>query len=196
MTEPVSLNSLKVHLRLDPGETGEDTYLEGLIVAARRTCEHTINRSVAGGATVLVRDAFPEAFDPTLTLAARRQALAIALPGGLVTSVDSVTWRDSSGTNTLDPGTYVAGLDEMPAHLAPVGTWPRADGLPGAVRVSYTLAGLDSDDLATVSQAMLLIIGSWYDVRSAVAIDMRGSPDEIPMGAAWLLQSLTSFGGR
>jgi uncharacterized phage protein (predicted DNA packaging) len=47
MTEPVSLSDMKAHLRLDADDTGEDTYLSAMIVAARRSIELQINRSLA-----------------------------------------------------------------------------------------------------------------------------------------------------
>lgn len=47
MSEPVTPADMKVHLRLPAGATGEDEYLDVLIVAARRTIEASINRTIA-----------------------------------------------------------------------------------------------------------------------------------------------------
>ncbi|GGB21473.1 hypothetical protein GCM10011380_08810 [Sphingomonas metalli] len=48
MTEPVSLEDIKRHLRLDPEDTDEDAYLTSLLVAARRAVELQIGRAVIG----------------------------------------------------------------------------------------------------------------------------------------------------
>jgi len=46
MTELVSLDDIRAHLRLEEIET-DDAMLIGMIVAARRICEQRIRRSVA-----------------------------------------------------------------------------------------------------------------------------------------------------
>lgn len=46
MSEPVSAADMKAHLRLDVAKTGEDAYLDALVVAARRTIEASINRQI------------------------------------------------------------------------------------------------------------------------------------------------------
>lgn len=47
MTEPVSLIDIKVHLNLSESDTGADANLDAMIIAARRTAELQINRSIA-----------------------------------------------------------------------------------------------------------------------------------------------------
>ncbi len=48
MPEPVSLEEIKVHLRLDAGETDDDAALQAMIIAARCHCETFTNRKLVG----------------------------------------------------------------------------------------------------------------------------------------------------
>lgn len=56
MAEPVTLAEIKVHLRLDAGVSGEDSYLDGLIVAARRSVELRTSRSIVAEEPTLIGD--------------------------------------------------------------------------------------------------------------------------------------------
>lgn len=53
MAEPVSLAELKVHLRLDAGETDEDTLLAEMVQGARRALEKHTGRTIVGAAPTL-----------------------------------------------------------------------------------------------------------------------------------------------
>jgi hypothetical protein len=46
MAEPVSLDALKVQLRLDLSYVDEDGHLTNLILAARRTVEKAVNQTI------------------------------------------------------------------------------------------------------------------------------------------------------
>lgn len=56
MTEPVTLDDIKVHLRLGAGVTDEDAYLESLITGARRMVEKETQRSFSGDTPTLTGD--------------------------------------------------------------------------------------------------------------------------------------------
>ena len=56
MSEPVALEDIKTHLRLDPDATTEDVYLNSLIVAARRMVERETQRTIVGPAPTIVDD--------------------------------------------------------------------------------------------------------------------------------------------
>ncbi|HWU03167.1 MAG TPA: phage head-tail connector protein [Novosphingobium sp.] len=197
MSEPVSLDQIKVHLRIDASGTGEDAYLGGLITAARRACEVEINQSVLGGQRKLVLDQFPHARAPALTASERNRAVAIALPGGILANIDVIRWRTlAEGWQEMDSTSWLVSIDEVPGRVSPIDCWPEADGRAGCVVIEYTLAPLGADDLAMVVQAILLTIGHWYENRESVAVDQRGTPMELPQSAAWLLGQATSYGGR
>lgn len=48
MSEPVTLTEIKVHLRLNPGATGEDAALAAMLIAARSLCEAFTGRTIVG----------------------------------------------------------------------------------------------------------------------------------------------------
>lgn len=199
MTEPVSLADIKVHLRLDPSETDEDDYLSALITGARRACEARIHRSIVGADLSLSLDAFPAYLAGGLMIQLPleiwdRRQLIIELPGGTVSSVDSVTYLDAAGTQrTVDSSTYAVDLANAPARVAPLNIWPIAGPYPGAVTVAYAASVMDADDLTVVGQAIRLLIGGWYRNRESVQVDARGSPAEIPLAVTWLLEPLRQF---
>jgi len=56
MTEPVTLDEIKLYLRIDDDVTGEDGYLAGLIVSARRAVEMRTRRSIVGDEPGLTGD--------------------------------------------------------------------------------------------------------------------------------------------
>lgn len=56
MSEPVTLDQVKAHLRLDPGVTDEDGYIGALALAARRAVETRTRRTLVGAAPTLVDD--------------------------------------------------------------------------------------------------------------------------------------------
>lgn len=56
MAEPVSLAEAREQVRLDAGDTSEDAWLSGLIIAARRSVETRTNRTIVGDAPTLTGD--------------------------------------------------------------------------------------------------------------------------------------------
>lgn len=195
MSEPVEVDDIKAHLRLDLASTEEDDYLAALITAARVSCEAQINRSVIGVDLVLAIDRFPRTWsDPTLLGARRRELLEIQLPGGKVASVTTVQYVDTAGTlQTLDPSTYTTALANRPGRIAPVDCWPETDLRPEAVTISYIVSSLSDDELSVLSHAIRLLVGHWYRNRSGVSQDMRGTTAEMPLAVTYLLEPLRQF---
>jgi len=198
MTEPVALQDLKTHLRLDQSATDEDSYLTGQITAARRACELEIDQSVVGAIDVLVLDKFPgveQHFLPILSAEARNpRARDIALAGGAVTSITSISYIDPNGdAQLLGSDAYITELVEQPAMVAPIGRWPATAEQPGAVIITYVVSPLSADDTAIVAQAMMLLIGHWYRNRESVAVDVRGTPIELPNSVTWMLEKVTKW---
>lgn len=56
MPDPVSIDDLKVHLRITAEEPGESTYLARLVTAARRKIEIETRRTFSGDAPTLTGD--------------------------------------------------------------------------------------------------------------------------------------------
>ncbi|WP_230630689.1 head-tail connector protein [Sphingomonas sp. Leaf37] len=56
MAEPVALDDIKAHLRLNVSATDEDTYLVSLLLTARRKVEKDTGHIIAGDAPTIVGD--------------------------------------------------------------------------------------------------------------------------------------------
>jgi hypothetical protein len=195
MTEPVSLDDIKQHLVLDPDDISEDLRLSSMITAARHACELRMNRSVIGGAAALVFDGFPRQSPHTGFLpnpsgeAHLPDHSQIALTGGTVLSYQ-ISYFDHAGTNqTMADGDTHANLLQLPGIVRPATVWPTTARRPDAVTVNYVLSPLDPDKLEMVRHAIRLLVGHWYANRETVA-DTRGTPGELPMTVAWLLDPL------
>lgn len=209
MAEPVSLELLKTHLRIDQSGTGDadedqrqDDWLSGLITAARRTCEKYTGRILTSKSCVLAIDGFPRApgyadidFADYCLQPDRAAFEVITLPAGTVSSIDAVAYRDDVGaTIALDPADWGSDLINDPARIYPADAWPLAPALPGSVRISYTVSPVDADDVEVVALVIMLAVGNWYRNREASQVDARGAPAEIPLTKSWLLDPLVDYG--
>ena len=100
--EPVSLDELKAHMRIDA--SNDDAGLATYIAAARSAVEQRTRTRLMNQTVELVRDDFPE----------YRRDLSMML--GNVRSVDSVKYRNANGDETTMPATdYVSVVDVAPA---------------------------------------------------------------------------------
>jgi uncharacterized phiE125 gp8 family phage protein len=85
--EPVALNDLKLHLRIDVDAVDEDEYLEGLIMATRGHVEDVTGRKLLTQTWDYFLDEWP-------------RANFIKLPFGNLQTVTSIKWKNSAGTET------------------------------------------------------------------------------------------------
>lgn len=151
--EPVTAAMVKERLRLLPGASAseEELTIQPLITAAREYCE---NR--AGYAFIPQRiAAYPS-----------REELrdgAFYLPRPPVVEIESVTAFDAAGGEmTLSGASLVAGAEgPMVLETPDMGILRRVH----PVAVTYTAGAEACPKLAM--QAMLLLIGHWYDNREA-----------------------------
>lgn len=150
--EPISLEDAKAHLRLIPGDTTEDeAIILPLIQAAREYCENVTGRAFAQQTVA----AYP---------AADQQIVRLPMPPAL--RVEEVTVYPKDGTEkTLDPSAYV--LDDVTGTLF---LTERLEGLReiNPIQITYT-AGYEKIP-SSVRQAMLLLIGHWYENRETVVV--------------------------
>lgn len=172
--EPITLTLTKLHLRVD--HTDEDTLISALISAAREYCEGFQRRSIAVQTWELTMDSFP---------------LEIRLPQPPLVSVTYIKYKDKDGSEmTLSASDYVVNSDEEPGKvvLAYGKSWPYVTLYPtGAIKVRY-LAGYTTELVPLrTKQAMLLLIGSWYENREAVNIGKVAAPVPFAVDALlWL----------
>ena len=151
--EPVTLADVKVYLRTITGDTTEDAaIITPLITAAREYCENITGKALAAQTI----EAYPDRFTNI-----------IVLPRPPVISVASIKYTDVYGTETtMDAGDYL--VDTVAGRVA-IKTIPNfTPALLNPIKITYT-AGTASIP-KTIRQAMLLLIGHWYDNREAVVV--------------------------
>jgi uncharacterized phiE125 gp8 family phage protein len=174
--EPVSLIEAKQHCRID--STDDDGLLAGYIIAARIYCEGETRRA-------FVTQTWDFSIDYGWPLSHR-----IELPLGKVQSVTSVSYVDTDGASqTLSGSLYTAKTNKASAYIVPAynATWPDVRGQVDAITVRYVAGWLAPEVPQDIRQAMLLLIGAWYEHREEVVLGQ--APSQIPMGVEAILSS-------
>lgn len=148
---PVSLAQAKLHCRIDGND--EDALVEGLIAAATEHVELYTGRAIVSQTWEAVYDAFSD---------------AMVLPKGPVTAITSVKYFDTAGAEqTVTDTNYRLDSASDPQWLVRAAdyTWPDvSDGVNNVV-IRF-VAGYATVPEA-LKQAILLLVGQWYDNRSA-----------------------------
>jgi uncharacterized phiE125 gp8 family phage protein len=174
-TEPLGLAGAKLHLRLEPGFTDDDDLVTVLIKAAREYVEADIHRGILPQAWRLTLDRFP--CGDTLDLQATD-----------VTSITSATYVAPDGSVTAFTA-YALDTDAFPARIIrDYGTmWPATRVQRNAVTIAFVLGlAADSDSVpASITAAMKLLIGNWYENREAL-VESRFAL-EVPFSVTALL---------
>ena len=150
----ISLEEARDHLDITSGDTNDDAYIQTLIEAAQKKIEEDYDLSLTARTYDLYLDDFPN---------------IIAIWMYPIASVDSVKYTDDDGNSqTVTSTNYTTDLTQKPARIGPVSsyTWPTPRDSIAAVQVRFT-TGFSSPDTipSDIKQAMLLIIGDWFDNR-------------------------------
>lgn len=182
-TEPVSLSTARLHLRLDtmgsPPTHPDDALVTALITVARESVENFTELTVAANTFQMKLDYFAD--------------LAINLGTYPVNSITSITYVDTNGvTQTLASGDYVLDTFSKPAQivLAYDKTWPAVRNQPNAVTVTFNAGFTGSTSPVSnvipkaLTQAMLLTITDLYENRGAIVSKQNY---EIPVMAQYLM---------
>lgn len=179
--EPVTLAEARAFLRVD--DTAEDAFITTLITAARLHVEGTTGRALMAQSWRVVRDNWPE-------------DRVVVLPVAPLMSLTSVTAYDAEGN-----GTNIALMQFQPETGATPGRifLPRnIDGAPAlrrynAIEIDYAAGyGTEPDDVpADLRQAVLTLVGYWFEHRDAVVI--AGSGAIVPAGFDRLIANYRSI---
>lgn len=156
--EPVSMEAAKLHLRTVTGDTTEDAAIIGpIITAAREYCENITGRAIAR---------------QTITALPGSWAEMSRLPRPPILQVNKLSWYGEDGTeHVISPEGYVVDDTGVGLVIPPPG--PLRARQP--ISVEYQ-AGYDTCPML-VRQAMLLLIGHWYENREAVVVGSAASVD-------------------
>lgn len=192
--DPVSLGEAKAQLKFTSSE--EDGLVAGYIIAARTHCEDHTSRVFMTQTWEMKLDAnWPTVFDrPTVSKRTR-----ILLPNPPAQSVTSITYIDTTGTpQTLAPSQYAFSKGDIFGFIEPAygASWPPVRNQLETITVRYVAGyGSSPGDLPEpIRQAILFLIGHYAENREPVAVDIRGTPIELPLTVTSLLQRYQTEG--
>jgi uncharacterized phiE125 gp8 family phage protein len=164
--EPVSLAEAKAFLRVD--DTAEDALITTLIGAARLHVEGVTGRALLAQSWRVVLDAWPE----------DRQ---VKLPVTPFMAVTEITAYDAAGAAHAVPlAQFMSEPDRLllPANVTGMPVLRERQG----IEIDY-VAGFGTEPAevpADIRQALLLLVGYWFEHRDAVIV--AGSGAVVPSG--------------
>lgn len=175
-TEPVSLDDVRMHLRLTD-DTTEDPLITSLIERARLYCEKHTGRAFGTQTWEAYLNYWPD-----------RNYINLPMPP--LQSVTSVKYLDSAGTETTMTETtqYLVDSDsDIGKIVLPYSvTWPSFTAYPiRPIRIRF-IAGYTVLP-EPLKQAMLLMIGNWYENREHGVDVVGGKVEVIPFSAMALM---------
>lgn len=169
--EPVTVDEIKSHLRLDT--TADDALLASLGTAAREFAEKVTKRSLAYKGYVASYDRFPSPGEP------------IRIPAPPLGEVTEITYLDSEQeTQTWDSSEYYVAANQEPALIVPKPgkVYPCPPRLPGSVEVHFN-AGYNAYGYGTIPRilpehlrvAIMQLAGHWYDHPEIATADLQNA---------------------
>ena len=161
-TLPISLDDVKLHLKIDT-DTTEDSLLTALIYAAQEVVENYCRTRLFTTVEEYYLDQFPFEYQ-------------ITLPKHPISAITYCQYIDTAGvTQTLDAANYLADTVSKPGRLCLqyAKFWPVTRWIDNAVWVRYSVGfGTTTATIPPVlKQAMLLIIGHYYQNKADVLIN-------------------------
>lgn len=187
-SDPISLAEAKSHCRITGTE--EDGVLAGYILAARMHAETYLRRCFVNQTWDFAIDSdWPQDMSRDCGYVRDR----IVLPKPPVQSVTSIQYVDVNGiTQTLDTDQYRTmnlNQERAEAFIDPAygAIWPAVRRQAQAITVRFVCGYHPTMNSfpEPIRQAMLLLIGGWYEHREHIVVGQ--APSELPMGVEALL---------
>lgn len=180
-TEPVDAAYIKLHCRIDIDD--DDTWIAQRITAARIWCEKFTGKTFANTAYILKCPNWKDDSEEYLVL-----------PKGPVNTLDTVAYRDSSGTLTQhDVDEFELDTDDSGStrlRFKYGKTIPQIADAWDAVQIDYIAGPATGDETNVderVRQAIALVVGHWYKNRETSTLDI---PEHVQSSARGLLLDL------
>ena len=171
---PVSVSEAKAHLRVD--DTNSDTLIQSMIDAAVAHLD--------GWAGILGRCLVTQSWRQDYPAFASR----LRLPLGPVATISSITYYDAdNASQTLASAVYTHLTDATGTYvtLKPDQEWPATYRRPEAVSITYVAGTSATDVPAAIKQAILLLVGAWYENREETVTGTTAAqlPDSVAVRA-------------
>lgn len=186
--EPVALSDAKQHLRLEI--TADDTYVSGLITAARIYGENRLRRAFITQSWKRTLNYFPAV---GFGYPIKRD---VKLPLAPLVSVESVQYYDPQGNlQTMDTTIYTVDNTTEPGAIVlnPGKVWPVTQLYkPNAVTINYTVGYGDATAVPqNIKQGIMMCVAHWYEQRTPYIVGQTVA--EVPMAADSLFD-LSDYG--
>lgn len=181
-TEPLTLAEAKAHARV--AIAADDGLIAGYILAARSYLEEITGRAFLTQTWDYVIDGDWPWFND---LDARRHYRLIQIPKVPVQSVTSITYVDPAGAEqTLASNQYVVDTGCPIASVYPAYgvDWPDVRCQRASITVRF-VAGWSNDFPDALRQALLLLVGHFYENRESVVVGTIAT--ELPMAVSALV---------
>ena len=194
MTEPVSLDLVKMHLRVI--DVAEDALILSYVQAAREWVEHRTGHILVPRTVTQVFDHFPtwRTYNGLTNQIYRLTGSFLELNFQPVVSVAGIAYTDMAGiARTLTDYTMTLGRAPFRLYQSQMSGWPITLPNSGVV-VTYAAGYVPGEEPKALIQAMILLVGHWFENRESVTIDMRGIPTEIPLGVESLCDNFRQVG--
>jgi len=150
---PVEFEEVKTHLRIDG--TDEDDYIQSLIIAATQYCENFQNRAYVTQTWELWLDEWPNYFELKAPL--------------ISVTIDYYNTSDTKAT--VSSSDYYVDTKSSPGRVSLnySKSWPSTTLRPiNGICVTYVCGyGYSENVPQNVKQAILLLIGHWFENREA-----------------------------
>ncbi|MCP4934296.1 MAG: hypothetical protein GY927_08855 [bacterium] len=171
--EPVSLDEVKVHLRID--HVDEDVLLASLVTTARIHLETMLGLSFITQQWKLVLDKWPDAINISLPLGPVQQITGIAL------------YNTADQVSVIDTSSYALDANSQPPRLVWRGDMlkPAPERAYNGIEISLTTGfGANAPDVPLpLRQAILLLVSHWYENREPVGLgnEIKEIPQMVTM---------------
>ena len=184
--EPVTLAEAKAHLRVDTAD--DDTYIAGLVRAAREWVEQYLDRTLVNTQWVMRFDKFPP--DGTLDIELPRPPMVAS---GTATAVALTFTYENGDTATYSTASFRVDRASTPGAVKTNygQTWPPHRQDDNAISVTWWAGyGASGTDVpAAIRHAMLMLCSHWYETRGAT-VATGAVPQDVPFGVSSLLDSV------
>ena len=168
----VSLARAKEHLRAD--DAADDALITDMIAAATRRIEKETGLALVTSQWRLLADTLP-------------RDCTFRIPLAPVTSIDEVAVRTDAGWQAVPATDWQADLASRPARLVVTAAWPRPDGAPGAIRITFTAGfGTTPENVPEeLRMAVLVLAAHYYEFREGGAAPKGLPPEVTALIAPW-----------
>jgi len=184
--EPVTLAEAKAHLRVDTAD--DDTYITGLVRAAREWVEQYLDRTLVHTQWVMRFDKFPP--DGTLDIELPRPPMVAS---GTATAVALTFTYENGDTATYSTASFRVDRASTPGAVKTNygQTWPPHRQDDNAISVTWWAGyGASGNDVpAAIRHAILMLCSHWYETRGAT-VATGAVPQDVPFGVMSLLDSV------